>query len=426
MTTTTPSPESAPGVQPKHVAHGQLKARTSASVDSLRDQLLELSHTIHANPELSWEEHASAELIAETMRQAGFAVEVGAYGVATAVEAVTGTGDLVVAICSEYDALPGIGHGCGHNVIASAGVGAALALVEVADELGLTVKLLGTPAEEHGGGKVAMLEAGAWEDVHFSLMIHGMTETPEMTADTHGARSMNATAVDRFKVEYTGKTAHAAGMPEQGINASNAAVLALNAIAMLRQHLPKEVNLNAFISEGGEATNIIPEHTAVQVEVRAFDLDIWRETKQRVLRCFEGAAIATGCGWEWASTEYAYAPINHDETLADLWDANLPLTGRGVDSSRGLGGGSTDMGNVSQVVPSIHPLVTFIGQKAPAHNHAFTAAAITPSADDAVIDGAKTMAATVIDVAATPELRAKYQALKAARPKGATQAEFRA
>ncbi|RBP63582.1 amidohydrolase [Brevibacterium sanguinis] len=404
----------------------EMKNRTSAKVDSLRELLLTLSHTIHANPELSWEEFESAKLIAETLNAAGFDTEVGAYGVETAVEAVTGSGDLVVAICSEYDALPGIGHGCGHNVIASAGVGAALALAEVADELGITVKLLGTPAEEHGGGKVAMLEAGAWEDADISLMIHGMTETPGMTADSHGARSMNATAVDRFKVDFTGKTAHAAGMPEQGINASNAAVLALNAIAMLRQHLPKEVNLNAFISEGGQATNIIPEHTTVQVEVRAFDLDIWQETKQRVLKCFEGAAIATGCQWDWESTEYAYAPINHDETLADLWDANLALTGRGVDTSRGLGGGSTDMGNVSQVVPSIHPLMTFVGQKAPAHNPAFTAAAITPAADAALLDGAKTMAATVIDVASTPELRAKYQELKAARPEGATRVEFRA
>lgn len=403
-----------------------LKATASASITERRHQLIGLSHAIHSKPELSWAEHESAQLIADTMEDAGFATEVGVFGVDTAVEAKYGTGDLIVAICAEYDALPGIGHGCGHNVIAAAGVGAALALAEVADELGLTVKLLGTPAEEHGGGKVAMLEAGAWEDADFSLMIHGMTETPGMSGDSHGARSMNATAVDRFKVEFTGKTAHAAGMPEQGINAANAAILGLNALAMLRQHVPKEVNMNAFISAGGEATNIIAEHSTVQVEVRAFDLDIWRETKQRVLKCFEGAAIATGCQWEWASTEYAYAPINHDETLANLWDQNLELTGRTVDSSTGLGGGSTDMGNVSQVVPSIHPMMTFIGETAPAHNHEFTRAAVTPAADSALIDGATTMSATVIDVASDPELRSHFQELKANRPKGATQAEFRA
>lgn len=408
------------------VNHSELKAEGAAAVDELRPQLIELSRTIHANPELSWEERESAALIAEAMRSAGFAVEVGGYGVETAIEATFGTGDFVVAICSEYDALPGIGHACGHNVIASAGVGAALALAGLADELGITVKLLGTPAEEHGGGKVAMLEAGAWEQVDISMMIHGMSETPGMTGDSHGARSMNATAVDRFKVDFAGRTAHAAGMPQQGINASNAAVLALNAMAMLRQQLHPDVNMNAFISEGGQATNIIPESTTVQVEVRALDLDHWRETKQRVLKCFEGAAIATGCTWDWAATEYAYAPLAPDEALADLWDANLTLTGRTVDTSESLGGGSTDMGNVTQVVPGIHPMMTFIGQTAPAHNPEFTASAITPAADAALIDGAKTMVATVIDVASTPDLRAKYQALRAARPKGATQVEFRA
>lgn len=402
-----------------------IKNRAYADVEERRAQLLDLSRRIHEHPELSWEEHDAAALIAETMRDAGFDVTTSAYGLDTAFEAVYGSGDFTVAVCAEYDALPGIGHACGHNVIAASGVGAALALAAVADDLGLRVKLLGTPAEEHGGGKCAMLEAGAWEDVDISLMVHGMSEAPGMTGDNHRAAAMRSTAVERFEVVFTGKTAHAAGAPEQGINAGNAAILSLNAIAMLRQQLPKETNLNAFISEGGQATNIIPDRTVVQMELRAYDLDIWREMKQHVLKCFEGAAIATGCAWDWAPTEYPYAPLAPDERLAAIWDANLESLGRTLDDTTS-GGGSTDMGNVSQVVPSIHPLITFRGTTAPPHNPGFTEAAISETANDAVIDSARALAATVIDVAADPELRADYLRRTAARPAGATQVPFSA
>ncbi len=390
-----------------------LKESVATVLDDLRPQLVDLSHTIHANPELSWEEHEAAALIAKTLTDAGFAVELGAYGVPTAIEAIYGTGDLTVAICAEYDALPEIGHGCGHNVIAAIGVGSALALAGFADEAGLRIKLLGTPAEEHGGGKIPMLTAGAWEDVDFSLMVHGMTG---LDISASGFRS---TAVDRFEVEFIGRTAHAAGMPEQGINAASAATLAQTAIALLRQHLPKDTNLNTFISVGGEATNIIPGRTVVQVEVRAYELDEWRDMKKRVLACFEGAAIATGCEWSWKATEHPYAPLTPDLDLAEIWDRNLIAAGREITPA-GLGGGSTDMGNVSQVVPAIHPTIAFLGETGPGHNPAFTAAAATPAADDAIIDGATILAWTVLDVAGSPELRADLLRRTAERPAGAT------
>ncbi|MFT3876044.1 MAG: M20 family metallopeptidase [Propioniciclava sp.] len=401
-----------------------VKEQVTNEIEGLRPQLLDLSHTIHANPELSWEEHEAAALVAKTMGEAGFQVEVGAYGVETAVEAVYGDGDLTVVICAEYDALPGVGHACGHNLICAAGVGAALGLATVAEQAGLRVVLLGTPAEEHGGGKVSLLEAGAFEDADLSLMVHGLTATPGMTADSHSASGILFTAVDRFQVIYTGRTSHAAAAPELGINASNAAVLALNAFAMLRQQLPKSTNLNAFISHGGDATNIIPDRTVVQVELRAYDLDVWRDMKQKVLRCFEAGAIATGCTWEWESTEHPYLPVKSDETLSRLWDVNFAARGRTIDPGIHQGGGSTDMGNVSQVVPAIHPLVTIRGHQAPPHNPAFTAVAASPEADDTLIDGAVSMAATVLDVALTPGLRADFKARKAARPAGATQAKF--
>lgn len=402
------------------------KEQARIEIEGRRDQLIELSHAIHANPELSWEEHKAAALVAETLKGAGFEVEVGAYDVPTSVEAIYGDGDLTVVVCSEYDALPGVGHACGHNFIAAAGVGAAIGLAKVADEAGLRVKLLGTPAEEHGGGKVSLLNAGAFEDADFSLMVHPISPTPNMTGDSHGGRAMDSTAVDRFQVIYTGRTAHAAAAADAGINASNAAVLALNAFAMLRQELPKEVNLNAFISKGGEATNIIPDRTVVQVELRAYNLDIWRNMKQKVLRCFEAGAIATGCTWEWEPTEHPYAPLVHDDILIDLWDANFEARGRVLDKTSILGGGSTDMGNVSQVVPAIHPLVTFRNAFAPPHNPAFTEIAGSEEADLGVIDGAVAMAATVIDVAMNPELRAEFQRRTAERPAGATQVKFEA
>lgn len=391
----------------------QLKERAAAGLEERRAELIGLSHAIHENPELSWQEHDAAALVARTLQDAGFEVEIGAYGVETAVEAVFGSGDLTVAICAEYDALPGIGHGCGHNVIAASGVGAALALAPLADAAGLRIKLLGTPAEEHGGGKVAMLLAGAWEDVDFSLMVHGMT------GEDISAASFRSTAVDRFEVVFHGRTAHAAGMPEQGVNAASAAAIAQTAVAFLRQQLPKETNLNAFVSVGGEATNIIPDRAVVQVELRAYDIDVWRDMKKRVLACFEGAAIATGCRWDWAPTEYPYAPMKHDADLAALWDANLVARGRTI-SPAPLGGGSTDMGNVSQVVPTIHPTIAFLGQTGPAHNPEFTAAAATPAADEAVIDAATILAWTVLDVAMDGALRVDLLHRTAERPAGAT------
>src|SRR6478672_8645675 len=220
-------------------------------------------------------------------------------------------------------------------------VGAVLALAPVAEQAG-RIELLGTPAEEHGGGKFAMLTEGAWEDVDFSLMVHGMTGGDRPAAD------MRMTAVERFEVVFTGRTAHAAGAPEQGINAGAAATLAITAMAMLRQHISKDANINAFISQGGEATNVIPDRTVVQVEVRALEIDVWRDLKKRVLACFEGAAIATGCTWSWSQTEHPYAPVASDPTLSALWDDNLTARGR-TFSGCALHGGSTDMGNVSQV-----------------------------------------------------------------------------
>ena len=392
---------------------GALKDTAAQVLRNHEDELLGLSHRIHGTPEIAFEEHQAATLVGDALRRAGFDTTVGVYGLDTAVEAIYGSGDLTVAICAEYDALPEVGHACGHNMIAAAGVGAALALAAVADEAGLRVKLLGTPAEEHGGGKIPMLEAGAWDDAALSLMVHGASGTDMPCA------SLWMQAVDRFEVTFTGRAAHAAGAPEHGINAGAAATIALNAIGLVRQQFRAKTRVNAFVSHGGEVTNIIPARTVVQVEVRAPEIEEWREVKTRVLACFEAGARATGCEWTYTTTEPPYAPMIQNPLLADIWDRNLQATGRELTSAS-LGGGSSDMGNVSQVVPSIHPTVAVLGSTAIPHNSDFADAAASPAADAAVLDGATALAWTVLDIALDAEVRGELLRLQAERPKGST------
>ncbi|MDH6573424.1 amidohydrolase [Streptomyces sp. SAI-117] len=385
------------------------------AVDERADRLIALSHAIHANPELGYAEHAAAAQVAQEMENAGFATELGAYGMPTAIEAVSGAGELTATICAEYDALPSIGHACGHNMIAAMSVGAAVALAEVASDLDLRVKLLGTPAEEHGGGKVDLLRAGAWEDATLSLMAHGATG-PDRPAD--GFRS---TAAERLQVTFTGRAAHAAGMPTKGINAGAAATIALSALGLLRQQLSPNVNVNAYVSHGGEASNIIPERAEVILEVRAYDLEEWRDLRRRVLAWFEAGAIATGCTWTHRTTENLYAPMVHHPELAAAWDRAFESLGRVLDrGQQQAGGGSTDMGNVSQVVPSIHPGVSVLGSDAVPHTAAFADAAASPQADAAVLDGAKALALTVADIALDKRVRSDLIDLQKRRPAGAT------
>ncbi|VTR78397.1 M20 family metallopeptidase [Cellulomonas hominis] len=392
----------------------EARRRTAEVVRHWENRLLAISHEIHAHPELAFAEHRAAELLAGALRDAGFDVTVGAFGLDTAIEATAGSGELVVAVCAEYDALPGLGHACGHNIIAAAGLGAAVALASVADEAGITVKLLGTPAEEHGGGKVLMLEAGAWEDVTLSLMVHGSPGVDLRCDD------FTSQAVDRFEVVYTGRAAHAAAAPQAGINALDAATIALTSIGLLRQQLPGTVRTAAVLTSGGEVTNIIPARTVLQAEVRSFDLDELRDAKRRVLACFEAGAVASGCTWEQRRTEPRYDPLRQDPFLAQAWNAALADLGRPTVTFTGAAGGSTDMGNVSQVVPSIHPAIAVHGSTAAPHTVGFAADAVSPAADAAVLDAATALAWAACAAALTPEARADLLARQAARPAGAT------
>jgi amidohydrolase len=372
------------------------------SVADRRDELLALSHRIHANPETAWEEHRAAGWVGEAMAAGGFDVTPAYLGLGTALRATRGSGPLHVVLCAEYDALPGLGHACGHNIIAASSVGAALALGAVADEVGLTVTLLGTPAEEGGGGKVVMLERGAFEGVHLALMAH------PGPVDVARARPY---AVSHLDIAYDGKAAHAAAYPEDGVNAADAFTVAQVAIGLLRQQLPSGARVHGLVTRHGEAPNAIPQRSEGRWYVRGDSTALMETTRAKVLRCFEAGALATGCALHVDEPTAPYAEMRTDDEVLSLYVRNAESLGRTFsDGDTGLGRmsrASTDMGNVSQVVPTIHPYVGISSAPAVNHQREFAAACITPDADAALLDAATALALTVSDAATDDAVRTR-------------------
>ncbi|MFE7232857.1 M20 family metallopeptidase [Streptomyces sp. NPDC002405] len=369
----------------------QLKERCRDTVTRAQDQVLALSHSLHAEPELAYEEHRSARKIADLVEGAGFTVERGVCGLPTAFTAAAGSGDLVIGICAEYDALPGIGHACGHNVNGAAAVTAALALACVADDIGVTVKLLGTPAEEYGGGKADMLREGAFDDVAAAIMAHAAP------ADAIGMTSL---AISSWKVAYTGRTAHAAAMPHRGVNAADAMMIAQVAISAYRQQMTPGAVVSGIVTSGGEAPNVIPGRTTADYDCRAETIEELRELQARVRACFEAGALATGAELALETVGNDYADLRQDLDMCALYREAAGDLGRTVPPrDPRLRGGSTDMGNVSQTVPSIHPMIGYDCGDAIMHNPDFTRYGTTASADLAVLDGGLAMAWTALGLA---------------------------
>lgn len=388
---------------------GPAHPRVEATVAEHAERLLALSHSIHAVPELAFGEHRAANLVAGELERAGFSVERGCHGLPTALRATVGTGELHAVVCVEYDALPGIGHACGHNIIAAAGVGAAIAAGALAGELGLRVTVLGTPAEEHGGGKVLMLADGAWDDATISLMVHPYPADAWPT-------TTSMQAVHRLRVTFRGLGSHAAAAPDQARNASDAATIALVAVGLLRQQVRDGARLNAIITEAGVVTNIIAETAVVELEVREATSEALGALETRVLACFAGAATAAGVDWEVEETEPLYADLVQDEWMLASFARHLSARGRTLDPSEPRrSGGSTDMGNVSHVVPSIHPVVGVLDARGPIHTAEFATAAGGPEGDRAVLDAAVALASTIIDVASDTQARARYLDAQARR-----------
>jgi amidohydrolase len=373
---------------------------TNTALDSVEDavrrrgvDLVELSHAIHAEPELAFAEHRSCAKTQALVAERGFEVTPAPGGLDTAFRADFGSGPLVVGVCAEYDALPEIGHACGHNIIAASAVGTALALAEVADELGLTVALLGTPAEEAGGGKALLLEAGTFDDVALAVMLH-----PGPT-DIAAARSLALTEVT---VDYRGKESHAAVAPYLGVNAADAITVAQVAIGVLRQQLAPGQLVHGIVTNGGQAVNVIPGHATLQYAMRAAELDSLRQLEGRMFACFAAGALATGCEYEINTPSPAYAELTPDRWLAEVCRNEMRRLGRepvSPEIEAALPMGSTDMGNVTQVLPGIHPVIGVDAGGATVHQRAFAAAAAGPSADRAVVEGAVMLARTVVHLA---------------------------
>ena len=364
-----------------------------------RGDLLELSHSIHAEPELAFCEHRSAAKARALVAERGFEITDAPGGLATAFRASYGSGPLVVGVCAEYDALPEIGHACGHNIIAAAAVGAALALAEVADELGLTVVLLGTPAEESGGGKVLLLKAGAFDGIAATVMMH------PGPLDIAAARSL---ALSEVLVRYHGRESHAAVAPHLGINAGDAVTVAQVAIGLLRQQLAPGQMVHGIVTDGGSAPNVIPARAEMRYTMRATESAALSALEDRVGDCFLAGALATGCDYEVTETEPSYRELTPDAWLADVFRAEMLRLGRKpvpAELEGSLPMGSTDMGNVTQVMPGIHPIVGLDAGGALMHQPAFEAAAAGPSGDAAVVDAAIMLARTVVRLAETPAER---------------------
>jgi amidohydrolase len=368
---------------------------------AIQQDLLSLSHRIHAHPELGFEEQKACGWLADTLDAAGFPVQRGVCGLDTAFIATSGKGPLHIGICAEYDCLPGIGHACGHNMIAAMAVGAAIAAAKVADEAGLTVTVFGTPAEEVGNasGKILMLEGHAFDGIHAAMMVH---PAPIEMLEGH------LIAASMFDVHYTGKEAHASAFPEMGINAADALTVAQTAIGLLRQHIRQTDRVHGITTHGGDAPNVVPAHTSARYLVRAETLDELTDVRAKVYRCFEAGAIATGAKFEIRGGDKPYAEVKYDHEIALLYQRNAEALGRSFPALSLMMqrlAASTDMGNVSQVIPSIHPMIGINSLPAANHQPEFAAHCVTPDADKAVLDGALAMAWTTIDIAQNPTLR---------------------
>jgi amidohydrolase len=392
----------------------ELKQAVCDRVDELAGRLIDASHQIHAHPELNYEEHFAHELLTGFLEREGIAPVRHAYDLETAFDSSAGREGPAVAVLCEYDALPGVGHACGHNIIATAGLGAGLAAAFVAEAAGGRVRIMGTPAEEGGGGKVRMARKGAFDGVAAAMMVH--------PADAD-LLNMDCLAIQELQVQYHGKAAHAAAAPWEGRNALDAAVLGYTGVAAMRQHIRPNERVHGIFTKAGDKPNIVPAETAMEWYVRSGTVASLQPLKDRVFTCLESAATACGCTMSHAWVDNLYAEMVDNGPMVQAYVANAAAVGRTVLDPVAAGRrvmGSTDMGNISHLVPSIHPMIKVAPDGVPIHSLEFARWAVAAEGDRAVIDGAKVMAMTVVDLWASTTLRANVQADFDRRPRGVT------
>lgn len=378
------------------------KEAAREKIDAVEESLIELSHRIHSHPELKFEEEQAATWLSEFLDGQGFKVEKGIFGLPTAFMARYGSGPLHIAICAEYDALPAIGHACGHNLIATMSTGAGVAAAKIADEAGLTISVIGTPAEEGGGGKILLLERGAFEGVHAAMMIHPNSLPFDVTEPNVNAASM-------VGIYYTGKEAHAAAFPELGINAADALTVAQTAIGLLRQHIRGTDRIHGIITKGGDAPNVVPAHTSASYVIRSRTVAELNELRPKVENCFRAGALATGSSLQLEEVSRTYTHLEHDSEIAALYQHNAEALGRKFGPTPS-GGASTDMGNISLAMPVIHPNIGLDVMPAVNHQPEMAAHYKTERADRVIRQGALALAWTCIDLAREGALRDRLTA----------------
>lgn len=381
-----------------------LKDQASREIDQIAQELRSISLEIHANPELGYEERLASSLLSNRLEEAGFVVERGVAGMETAFTATLHGrgGGPRVAIMAEYDALPGLGHACGHNIIGTSAIGAALGLRAVMDTVGGTVVVMGTPAEEMIGGKIRMVDAGLLGNVDAAIMFHPRNATQ---------LGRLFTATTNVEMIFHGKSTHAAASPDQGINALDACIATFNGTNALKKHLADGVRLHGIILEGGTAPNIVPDKARAVFSVRARTRVYLEKVLEKVRACAEAGAMMAGATVE-VEVKTICPEVNTNRVLAEAFGQNAVALGhQPLPIDMNSGGGSTDMGAVSQVVPAIHPHFKVTSANADLHSREFQVAAGTEEAQDAMIQGAKVLAMTAIDIFTDPDLlrRAKEE-----------------
>jgi len=371
------------------------KERVCKAVDGLSGDLVALGKRIFEHPEFQFEERQACAWLSEFLKAAGFTMEGNVAGMETAFRG-TVRGSRArphVALLAEYDALRGLGHACGHNLICTASVGAAVALHRAVPSLPGTLTILGTPAEEGGGGKVIMAEAGIFEGMDAVMMFHP-------SRSNWWARG--ALASQRLTVKFHGKSSHAAAMPERGVNALNALLLTFHAIDSLRQHVTSDVRIHGIVTKGGDAPNVVPEYAEGRFSVRAATRSAQRDVMEKVKRCAEGAAIATGARVE-METGHTYAERNNSPVLVGFFGENLARLGvEGEEPPKSGGIGSSDIGNVSMICPTIHPYLSIVDGDVAGHTPEFREAAGSDRGYRAMLNAAKGLAMTTLDVLYRP------------------------
>jgi len=378
-----------------------MKAEIWREIDKLSEDLWDLALRIHAHPELGFEEYQASAWLSEALEKGGFRVERGVGGLPTAFRAVhpAERPGPRIAILAEYDALPELGHACGHNLIAAIAVGAALGLAPFKEKLPGALLVIGTPAEEGGGGKIKLIQAGLFRDVDAAMMVHPADQT---------LVDRGSLAITEVKIEFHGKAAHASSEPEKGINALDAVIQTFVALNALRQHIKEGSRIHGIITHGGVKPNIVPEYAAALFYVRAPENTYRDELVEKLRKCAEGAALATGARLVFTKVGHEYKAIRPNKTMARVFGRYLAELGYPPEEPKG-GMGSTDMGDVSWEVPAIHPYIRICAGEIPGHSREFAEAAKSETAKAAMIAAAKAMAATCLELWTNPELFREVQ-----------------